>query len=244
MDHLVQIKKSDIELFECPSRKRLDEIYEYFIFNQHHVQSCSVSSAVSLIEYLRQKEGEEFKKLSVGFLYHTSLKSAKNISKLKASSVLNSLINQGVCLQEKWSSLKNPNIIPSEEAMDDAMSRIKYCNIESIDSNIETIKYIIGFCERPIVAIMNIYNKEKFFCIETSYEIIDLPIISLSDQKFERHSILLVGYDDNERVIYFQNSYGKEWGLNGFGRLSYDYIPYFLLLYSMDESCVKGSEES
>ena len=134
--------------------------------------------------------------------------------------------------------LNSDGIVP----LNPFVSRIKYCNIESIDSNIDTIRYIIGFCERPIVAVMNIYDKEKFYCIETSYEIVHSPGFSLFSPNSDKHSILLIGYDDSERVIYFQNSYGEEWGLNGFGRISYDYISHFDLLYSMDESCIKGYE--
>lgn len=244
MEHLVEIKKSDIESFECPHRKRLDEIYKYFIFNQGHNLSCSVSAAISLIEYLRQKEGKECEKFSVGFLYHEALQLERNESTpgLKASSVLKSLIKKGVCLQEKWSSLQNVNVVSSEKAVIDALSRIKYCNIEAIDPNIDTIRYIIGFCERPIVAVMNIYDTENFYCMERSYEIVHSPKFSLFQKNSDKHSILLVGYDDTVKVIYFQNSYGEEWGLNGFGRISYDYISCFDLLYSMDESCIKGYE--
>lgn len=243
MDKLIRIQKSDIKSFDPPSKIKLNEIYDYFIFNQGHNLSCAISSAISLIEYLRQKEGKSCEKLSVGFLYHELLMENKDsLSHIgfRASDVLRELLKNGVCLQQKFSSLQDSYINPSTDAVLDSLSRIKHCNIECIDIDIITLRYIIGFCERPIVAIINIFDTDQFFDLERSYEVIR-PFEDMDKEESLNHSILLVGYNDHEGVIYFQNSYGEEWGNGGFGRISYDYIPYFDLFYSMDESCIKSS---
>lgn len=244
MEGHIRIIKDDVSIFDCPKKIRLDHIFDYFIFNQNDLLVCSITAAISLIEYLRQKEGKKCEKFSVGFLYHNAIlenrdiKMAKTVG-LKATSVLNAILKHGICTNDKWHNL-NPFIKPTNESVIDALSRIKHANIEKIDPSIETIRYIIGFCQRPIVAILNLYDKRSFSNLETSYNIIHCPEPNQNIE--DRHSILLVGYDDDEKVIYFQNSYGKEWGLNGFGRISYDYIPYFGILYSMDESCIKSDE--
>lgn len=244
MDSLIKINKEDVNIFECPNEIHLNKEFDYFIFNQNNLLICSVTSAITLIEYLRQKEGKKCEKFSVGFLYHNAMITNKDfkISQtigLKATSVLSAILKNGTCLNDKWSNL-NPFSKPSDEAIIDALSRVKHTNIENIEPCIETIRYIIGFCKRPIVATMNIYNKHRFFCKNTSFDIIDSP---QSDEKIEdRHSIVLTGYNDNERIIEFQNSYGCDWGNGGFGRISYNYIPYFSILYSMDESCIKSDD--
>ena len=38
------------------------------------------------------------------------------------------------------------------------------------------------------------------------------------------HAIALVGYDDSKNAFKFVNSWGTNWGDNGFGYLSYDYL--------------------
>ena len=35
------------------------------------------------------------------------------------------------------------------------------------------------------------------------------------------HAVLLVGYDDVGQCWELQNSFGTDWGVNGFGRLGY-----------------------
>lgn len=38
------------------------------------------------------------------------------------------------------------------------------------------------------------------------------------------HSVLFVGYDDYKETFKFKNSWGTEWGDNGYGYLPYDYV--------------------
>lgn len=246
MDSLIKITKNDVSIFECPNECHLNEEFDYFIFDQDDRLICSVTAAITLIEYLRQKEGKKCEKFSVGFLYHNAILANKDFKQaqsvgLKATSVLSAILKHGACLNEKFNNL-DPLIKPSNEAIVDALSRIKHTNIENIENCIETIHYILGFCKRPIVACLNIYNKHKFCNKETSYDLIHAPeTINGKLEKIEdRHTIVLVGYSDSHRCLYFQNSFGKNWGHNGFGRISYDYIPFFGLLYSMDESCLKS----
>lgn len=223
-------------MFECPASKKLNEIYDYYIFDQGMNLDCAVAAAISLVEYLRQKEGKKCEKFSVSFLYHNLLNKSRLNSGFKASTVLDTLLKKGVCTNSLWSE-KNSLIKPSYEAIIDGFSRIKNCNIEYIENSIECIRYIIGFCERPIVALLNIYDFMSFKCGVK----IDKP--KKLDVICAKHSVLLVGYDDDKKIIYFQNSYGTGWGKNGFGELSYDYISCFGILYSMDESCIKSEGE-
>ncbi|MFC8151949.1 C1 family peptidase [Bacillus paralicheniformis] len=38
------------------------------------------------------------------------------------------------------------------------------------------------------------------------------------------HAICIVGYDDDKKYLKFKNSWGPEWGDNGYGYLPYDYM--------------------
>jgi hypothetical protein len=42
------------------------------------------------------------------------------------------------------------------------------------------------------------------------------------------HCVLLCGYNDNEKIFNFANSWGEKWGDRGFGYLPYQYIDRFL----------------
>lgn len=38
------------------------------------------------------------------------------------------------------------------------------------------------------------------------------------------HAALIIGYDLEKRIFYFKNSWGKDWGTNGYGTITFDYI--------------------
>jgi len=51
-----------------------------------------------------------------------------------------------------------------------------------------------------------------------------IPLPDVSDKRITGHAVMIVGYDDNERVLRFMNSWGRDWGDNGFGTLPYEYF--------------------
>ncbi|MNL56083.1 Papain family cysteine protease [compost metagenome] len=38
------------------------------------------------------------------------------------------------------------------------------------------------------------------------------------------HAALIVGYDLEKRIFYFKNSWGTDWGIDGYGTIPFDYI--------------------
>lgn len=43
------------------------------------------------------------------------------------------------------------------------------------------------------------------------------------------HAITFVGYDDSTKLVKFRNSWGENWGVNGYGYMTYDYLMNNLL---------------
>ena len=66
---------------------------------------------------------------------------------------------------------------------------------------------------RPIIAGVSI--RGDTWRIASKNGLISLP--SINDSFMELHAVLIVSYDKNESLIKFANSWGKNWGDNGFG---------------------------
>lgn len=259
---IVTIKNSDIDMFIPPSSSHLNEMYTYYIRDQHKNNSCAVMALVSLIEYLRQIEGKEFICLSDNFVYYNSMKINGNSERgLKTCSVLRSILQYGACDQRRWSSIYDAHIKPTQNVIVESFSNLKDTTVEILECSIECIRYILGVCKRPISANIKMYNscKEGYLLTEyvdrlleyeeesdteSSSDSSDIEsggiFMSKKIENVYNHSVLLVGYDDKLQIVYFQNSYGKKWGKNGFGSFKYDYVKYIDSMYSMDESCIKS----
>ena len=51
-----------------------------------------------------------------------------------------------------------------------------------------------------------------------------VPLPTSRDRHLGGHAVLVVGYDDRQRLFTFQNSWGRRWGAHGYGTLPYDYL--------------------
>lgn len=233
---VINIKMVDIQNFieDFPESVSLHEIYTFRIKNQKSYNSCSIMALTSLIEYLRQIDGKEFIPLSDNYIFYNcvQLVGNPNISGFKTCSVIKSILTKGACYQRRWRTIFDANIKPSNQIILESISNIKDTEIEIIDVDLNCIRYILGFCKRPIVA--NIKFTEGCKSIDNEND------IDNEDDLIFNHSVLLVGYDDKKQTITYQNSYGEKWGNNGFSEISYDYIKYINSLYSMSESCIKS----
>ncbi|NLP14915.1 MAG: C1 family peptidase [Clostridium sp.] len=136
------------------------------------------------------------------------------------SSALNLLMNKGcVSLAEMPYSgeLGDYNTMPTESQLEAALEnrifRWEYLpagNVEQIKARlVETNPVVIGVPVYP-----------DFDNISPGNDTYD----DLSGYSRGGHALCLVGYDDNKQAFKFINSWGTDWGLDGFGWISYDLI--------------------
>ena len=55
-----------------------------------------------------------------------------------------------------------------------------------------------------------------------------VPYPSQPNNCYGGHAICATGFNDDKKLIKFKNSWGKGWGQNGYGYISYDYINDFM----------------
>ena len=70
----------------------------------------------------------------------------------------------------------------------------------------------------PVVIGISVY--EDFDNLDASNPIYD----EISGENRGGHALCVVGYDDNKRAVKIINSWGTDWGINGYGWISYDLI--------------------
>lgn len=178
--------------------------YSHRIINQKSINCCCPIVIITLIEYLIQKDFNKLEKLCHTNLYMKCLVEYK----LPYNSTLS--VNQVVNCYNKYNDLK--------------------VQIYDKESTLENIKYIIDNLDQPCATILDVYEYNSI-SLYNSRKVINLP--KCTDNVFLSHSILIVGYNDEEKYLVFQNSFGEEWGYNGFGLISYDYITKFRKIYTL-----------
>lgn len=56
-----------------------------------------------------------------------------------------------------------------------------------------------------------------------------VPLPRRTEEPLGGHAICVVGYDDQNRLIKFKNSWSEKWGQKGFGFLPYPYIERYMM---------------
>lgn len=235
MVSLVLIKKDDIVDFEPPEKSELHKKYVNHVYNQRNIQMCESCAWISFIEYMRQIEGFTFKRFSIFYLYYYARiaddKKGKN-APITTRSILTSL-PEGVPPDEYWPF--DFTLCDKEPPLDvvlEAKRRVHPAVFEKIEISLETIRYVLGTCGKPLVC--NIRITRQNLNANQRNIIKDIP----GDLKI--HCVLLVGYDDREECFIFQNSFGSSWGFSGFGKLHYSFIDRMSNCYTMTSACIKA----
>ena len=55
-----------------------------------------------------------------------------------------------------------------------------------------------------------------------------VPMPKFWERSHGSHSVTIIGYDSQKRLLRFANSWGKEWGDDGLGYLHYDYVDKYI----------------
>ena len=88
--------------------------------------------------------------------------------------------------------------------------------------DIETMKLAIETLGGVVVAMPTYTDYQE---ISTSNKVYDT--INANDSQRGLHAICIVGYDDNLGAYKFVNSWGRKWGLDGYGYISYNLFDSF-----------------
>lgn len=126
----------------------------------------------------------------------------------------------GVCHEDQWTyDITKFTKKPVRSCYKDA---IKHAAVQyhRVSRDLPTFKAAI-FDRNLVVIGFAVY--ESFMSEETARTgIAKMP--SSNEKMLGGHAVAVVGYDDNSQSFIVRNSWGVEWGNNGFFRLPYEYI--------------------
>jgi C1A family cysteine protease len=184
--------------------------------------SCVANAWVSVLEALMIKHKKNFKDLSRQFLYYMC-RFIEGTVDYDAGATLRdgskALVKYGVCLEKTWPyDTSKMAKKPSKKAYMEGL----YHQVTSYHrlSTLADMKQCLaqGF---PFVFGMSVY--ESFMSEEVEKSgIVPMP---QSGEKFEGgHALACFGYDDSKESFLIKNSWSKDWGLDGYCWIPYQYL--------------------
>jgi C1A family cysteine protease len=192
--------------------------------------SCTGFSGSYLKEYQEQIEWGMFIELSPRFLYEKAKelywgKRAQKKEGADLRSVMKVLLDLGICEEHLWPYVAQKRGEPDEFAYDNA-GKYRIKNYARIRTLRELRASLVQF--GVIIAGILLYKSVR----KTGKDgIIPNPNMAWPSnwRPIGGHAIAICGYNDNTKLVKFVNSWGKKWGQQGFGYVSYDYIRNHLM---------------
>jgi len=216
-DYIYQSDSTEV-LKESVDLREWDTIIE----SQDSLGSCAANAITNAYELcVNRMYPEYFIHLSRLFVYYNTRAEYGIIEKddgMFLRDGMKSLSKFGICSEELWPyDIEKFTEQPTIECYNDAKKRkiIKYQKLESIYYITQVLNN-----NKPVVFGMEIYD--SFMNLNERISTVNFP--SRKEKSLGGHAMCMVGYNLEKRLFLAKNSFGTNWGDNGYCWIPFDYI--------------------
>lgn len=190
--------------------------------SQGFVGSCVGNAIVNAYELMvRILYPDYFVNLSRLFVYYNSRLFDNSIKYDIGTYIrdgLKAAATYGMCSEELWPYVEDQfDNQPTPNCYVDATQRLitKYETLYTLRDLIKVLN-----SKRPIVIGMNIY--EGFMEMNSINSVVKIP--KNTDTFLGGHAVTIIGYDLPRQIFLAKNSFGKDWGDNGYFWIPFEYV--------------------
>jgi C1A family cysteine protease len=194
------------------------------IYNQDDLGSCTSQAIAAAYQFDELKQGnlETFMPSRL-FIYYNEREMEGTVNLDNGANIrdgIKSINSQGICHESMWPyTISQFNVKPNPECYQDGLlhKSIRYHKVRQHSQQIRAALNQ-GY---PIIFGISIYES---FESETVTETGHITMPKEDEKLLGGHAILLVGYDDTSKYWIFRNSWGNQWGDEGYGYLPFKYL--------------------
>ncbi|HTY62531.1 MAG TPA: C1 family peptidase [Acidobacteriota bacterium] len=190
--------------------------------NQGRLGSCTANALVGMLEYLEVVHGIPFVDLSRLFVYYNERVIEHSVNEDSGAMLrdgIKTLVKQGVCLEKNWPykiakfADKPPAPCYREALNYQALSYQRILTVNEMRACLaEGFPFVFGF------AVYESFESEEV--ARTGI----VPMPTSTERQLGGHAVLAVGYCDANQRFIVRNSWGKDWGLQGYFMMPYAYL--------------------
>jgi len=189
--------------------------------DQGQLGSCTANALVGNLEFLEKKSGKTVTDLSRLFVYYNERAMEGTISEDAGAAIrdgVKTLVNLGVCSEKQWPyTISKFKQKPPAACYKSARSHqvVSYHRILSLTQMknclAEGYPFVFGF---------TVYESFESATVAKTGKL-NLP--GPKEKTLGGHAIMAVGYDDQTKRLTIRNSWGSDWGMDGYFTMPYAY---------------------
>lgn len=194
--------------------------------DQGNLGSCTAQALVGALEFLELKalalgNGSRYRDLSRLFVYYNTRAAMGTVHEDSGAMLrtgIKSLKSSGVCRETLWPYVTSRFAErPTEESYAEAMNHQVTAYERLVSLKEMKACLAIGL---PFVFGFAVYEHVLSDSVARTGRI-RLP--KRGERMLGGHAVMAVGYRDKDKSLIFRNSWGQDWGKEGYGEMPYDY---------------------
>lgn len=209
---------------ESPISEFVD-LTKYFskVKDQGILSSCTAFPVAAIYEFAAKQNNKNVD-ISELFIYYNTRDLRGDLNEDSGATLLeaiNSVKEKGACLTKNYPySIENFSKTPSETAFTEGQHQIveKACRVNIAEKD---FKHAIS-SGHPIIIGLKLF---KSFYPKNKSAVVPYPSAKEANcESHGNHAMLIVGFNDEEKLFKVRNSWGPTFGENGYCYIPYDYI--------------------
>lgn len=183
--------------------------------------TCTASALAGAVEYLVARASGRHVDVSRMFLYYNQRLWANRVQQDQGGSLrdgIRVLHRLGVPAERDWPFSLDLLAVAPPARVYEAARRHRVVGYHRVPLDLDSIRGCLAG-GIPIAFGTHIWRSFTAVGIEGL-----IPLPRVGDSPEGRHALLLVGYSDREQLVIVRNSWGTDWGNQGYGYLPYKYL--------------------
>jgi len=195
------------------------------VWDQGTLGSCTANAilAAHQFEQIKLFSISESVMLSRLFLYYNEREMEGSVSIDRGAQIrsgMKSLVSQGACPELEWPyNITAFTTKPSPQCYESAL-KYKIVQYQRVGQSLAELQSCL--MSRPFVCGIAIYDSFKSDQVART-GIVPMPNL-FRERMLGGHAIMCVGYDNGTGRFRMRNSWGTEWGQNGYFEIPYEYL--------------------
>jgi C1A family cysteine protease len=193
------------------------------VYNQERLGSCTANAIAAALEFDAMKQGQPAVIPSRLFIYYNERVMEGTVDQDAGAQIrdgIKSVATQGVCPESEWPyDISQYAVQPPQSCYTDAAKHLALV-YESITQDLDDLRGALA-ANLPFVFGFDVYAR---FESEEVAQTGIVPMPRWPQRCIGGHAVMAVGYDDSKEMFLVRNSYGADWGQQGYFEMPYDYV--------------------